>query len=74
MLQSLYIESTLQTGAAEYISEGELAALGSAQRDAVMKLLNVNGGTSADRLIEVELVVSDADDGWLEQPFGLTAQ
>lgn len=61
--------------AAEDISEGELAALGSARRDAVVEFLNVNGGIAADRLIEVEPVVSDADnDGWLELPFGLTAQ
>ena len=61
--------------AAEDISEGELAALGSARRSAVIQFLTVNGGISADRLIEVEPVVSEEDDeGWLELPFGLTAQ
>lgn len=61
--------------AAEEISENELAALGSARRDAVVEFLIISGGISADRLVEVEAVVSDeGDDGWLELPFGLTAQ
>ena len=60
---------------AEDISEGELATLGSARRDSVVEFLTVSGGISADRLIEVESVVSEEDDeGWLELPFGLTAQ
>jgi len=61
-------------GAAENISEGELAPLESARRDTVMKFLNVNGGVSAGRLIKVEPIVSDADDGWLELPIGLIVQ
>jgi hypothetical protein len=61
--------------AAEDIGESEVAALGSARRDTVMEFLNISGGISADRLIEIEPVVSDAgDDGWLELPFGLAAQ
>lgn len=61
--------------AAEDISESELTALGSARRDAVVEFLNISGGISTDRLIEVESVVSDEDDeGWLELPFGLTAR
>ena len=61
--------------AAENISEGELAALGSARRDAVVEFLTVSGGISTERLLEVEPVVSEEDDdGWLELPFGLTAQ
>ena len=60
---------------AEDISEDELAALRSARRDAIVEFLNISGGISSDQLIEVEPVVSDADDdGWLELPFGLTAQ
>jgi hypothetical protein len=39
-----------------------------------MKFLNVNGGISAGRLIEVEPIVSNVDNGWLELPLGLTAQ
>ena len=39
-----------------------------------MKLLNVNGGISAGRLIEVEPIVSNVDNGWLALPLGLTAQ
>jgi hypothetical protein len=39
-----------------------------------MKFLNVNGGVSAGQLIKVEPIVSDADDGWLELPIGLTFQ
>ena len=61
--------------AAEDISEGELAALGSARRDAVVDFMTINGGIAADRLIDTDPVVSEEDDdGWLELPFGLTAQ
>lgn len=61
--------------ASENISEEELAALGSARRDAVIEFMTISGGISADRLLEADPVVSDEDDeGWLELPFGLTAQ
>tara|TARA_B110000858_G_scaffold198493_1_gene265708 strand:+ start:8855 stop:11818 length:2964 start_codon:yes stop_codon:yes gene_type:complete len=61
--------------AAEDIAEEELAALGSARRDSVIEFLTISGDISADRLSEVEAVVSDEDDeGWLSLPFGLTAQ
>ena len=39
-----------------------------------MKFLNVNGGISAGRLIEVEPIVSNANDDWLELPLVLTTQ
>jgi len=60
---------------AEDINEGEFAALGPAQRDAVVAFLSISGGISASLLIGVDAVVSDEDDeGWLALPFGLTAQ
>lgn len=60
---------------AEEISTAQLAALGTARRDAVVDFLSNNGGIAADRLLEIEPVVSEEDDeGWLELPFGLTAQ
>lgn len=60
---------------AEEISTAELAALGAARRDAVVEFLSSNAGIAADRLLEVEPIVSETDDeGWLELPFGLTAQ
>lgn len=61
--------------AAEELGENELAALGSVRRDAVVEFMAVSGGISIDRLIKTDPVISDEDDeGWLELPFGLTAQ
>lgn len=60
---------------AEVVAVAELDALGEARRDAVVEFMTGRGGISADRLLEVDAVVSDPDDeGWLELPFGLTAQ
>ncbi len=61
--------------AAALIETGELTALGNARRDAVIEFLISSGGITADRLVEAEPIVSELDEeGWLELPFGLTAQ
>lgn len=83
MLESLYLESTLQATLDEIrlintptpnatsdsaTIEEQQATPG--QLDTLAYIADLR-----DRLIEVEPVVSDADDdGWLELPFGLTAQ
>ena len=83
MLESLYLESTLQATLDEIrlintpipnatsdsaTIEEQQATPG--QLDTLAYIADLR-----DRLIEVEPVVSDADDdGWLELPFGLTAK